>query len=165
VSEIEDCAISVDATYYIQQFLDNPPFHEPLLPALGGLTGIQDHIEKDLDQWLARRITPFFVFDGQPIAGQDDVAVLRGLKAIEKTDRAWDLYFNGQAENAVTAFGANSGTPCCVCRCSFADAHPGAFRAQALYPLLQGILKQRKLHFVVPPYNAAAQVCIYTSLC
>lgn len=34
----------------------------------------------------------------------------------------------------------------------------GAFRIQNLYPLLQSILKDNNLHFLVPPYNASAQV-------
>ena len=108
MSEIEDCAIAVDASYYLQLFLDNSPYHEPLLSALGGLTGIQAHIEKDLDQWAAHRITPLFVFDGQVVVGQDEVSIARGRRANEKTENAWDLYFNNRAEEAVSAFGANS---------------------------------------------------------
>ena len=111
ITEIEDCAIAVDATYYLQQLLESGPSHEPLLPALGGLTGIQMHIETDLSKWEARRITPFFIFDGQSITGQDGVFTSRALKAVEKTDQAWDLYFNGEAESAVSAFGANTGRP------------------------------------------------------
>lgn len=34
----------------------------------------------------------------------------------------------------------------------------GAFRIQNLYPLLKSILKDNDLHFLVPPYNASAQV-------
>ncbi|KAH8887401.1 nuclease-like protein [Thozetella sp. PMI_491] len=145
VSEIEDCAIAVDATYYLQLFLDNSPYHEPLLSALGGLTGIQTHIEADLDQWKAHRIIPLFVFDGQVVAGQDEITVMRGRRANEKTDQAWELYFNGRAEEAVSAFGSNS----------------SSFQPQALYPMLQDILKRRELHFLTPPYNASAQLAYF----
>jgi hypothetical protein len=110
VAEIEDCAIAVDASYYLQLFLDNPPYHEPLLSALGGLTGIQSHIEEDLDQWKAHRIEPLFVFNGQVVTGQDDITTLRGRLANEKTDQAWELYFNGRANEAVAGFGNNSST-------------------------------------------------------
>lgn len=110
ISEIEDCAIAVEARYYLQLFLDTAPFHEPLLPALGGLTGIQKHIETDLDRWKAHRIIPFFIFDGQAITGQDEISLARGRRANDKTDQAWELYFNGRAEDAVSAFGGNSGT-------------------------------------------------------
>ena len=115
MSELEDCAIAVDATYYLQVLLDNSPSHEPLLPALGGLTGIQAHIEADLDSWTASKVTPFFIFDGQTVTGQDEVAVIRGREAIKKTNEAWELYFTGQAENAVAAFGANGGMNCVRC--------------------------------------------------
>lgn len=105
MSEIEDCAIAVDATYYLQLHLDVLPGNEPLLPALGGLTGIQGRIENELDQWKANNVTPFFIFDGQSMAGQDEVAVRRGLEGNVKTDIAWELYFNSRADEAVSAFG------------------------------------------------------------
>ena len=97
ISELEQCAIAVDATYYLGQLLDNPPAQEPLLPALGGLTGIESHINEN------------FVFDGQSVTGQDDLALDRGLKANKKTDHAWALYSQTAAEEAVTTFGANPG--------------------------------------------------------
>jgi hypothetical protein len=110
LNELEDCAIAVDATYYLQLHLDVLPGNEPLLPALGGLTGIQGRIENELDQWKAHRITPFFIFDGQSIAGQDETAVKRGLANCIKTDISWDLYFNGRADEAVSAFGQSTST-------------------------------------------------------
>ncbi|KAJ3564468.1 hypothetical protein NPX13_g7834 [Xylaria arbuscula] len=127
VSVLEDTTIVVDASYYLQLFLANAPYQEPLLPALGGLTGIQCHIENDLDSWKAHKATPFFIFNGQAIAG---------------TDEAWSLYFQSQANEAVSAFGANK----------------GAYQVQNLYPLLQSILDRRGLYFKVAPVNAAAQI-------
>jgi hypothetical protein len=148
LNEIEDCAIAVDAAYYLQLHLDVFPGNEPLLPALGGLTGIQGRLENELDQWKAHKITPFFIFDGQSMAGQDEAAVKRGLANCLKADISWDLYFNGRADEAVTAFGQST----------------SAFPTRALYPLLQTILKQRGLHFLVPPFNAAAQMA-YFEMC
>lgn len=111
VSDLEDCAIAVDATYYLQLFLDTPPSHEPLLSALGGLTGLDSHIRTDLEQWAAHKVIPFFIFDGQSLYGQDQVSVKRGKAANQKTEEAWSLYSKGEAEQAVSAFGANSGKP------------------------------------------------------
>ncbi|KAL2025036.1 hypothetical protein VTK56DRAFT_38 [Thermocarpiscus australiensis] len=148
LSEIEDTAIAVDATYYLQLHLDVLPGNEPLLPALGGLTGIQGRIENELDQWKAHRVTPFFIFDGQSIIGQDEVSVKRGLENNVKTDIAWELYFNSRADEAVAAFGQTI----------------SSFSPRELYPLLQSILKKRGLHFLVPPFNAAAQMA-YFELC
>lgn len=145
LGELTDTAIAVDASYYLSHFLDDPPYHEPLLPALGGLTGIQNHISKDLDQWASNNITPLFVFDGQPVKGQEEIATDKAKNAVDKTNKAWALYFSGQAEQAVQTFGANG----------------GAFRVQALYPLLQDLLRDRGLHFLVPPFNAAAQIAFF----
>ncbi|KAI1853640.1 hypothetical protein JX266_001624 [Neoarthrinium moseri] len=142
VSQLEDTAIAVDASYYLQLFLDIPPTHEPLLPALGGLTGIETHIEADLDSWAQNRTTPFFVFNGQTVVGQDEIAVQRGKAANIKTDEAWNLYFRGEANLAVSTFGQDR----------------KAYPVQNLYPLLQAILKKRNLHFLVPPFNASAQL-------
>ncbi|KAG6029643.1 hypothetical protein E4U41_000296 [Claviceps citrina] len=145
ITELEDCSIAVDATYYLSQLLDTPPAHEPLLSALGGLTGIQTHINQNLDSWEKNNIVPFFVFDGQSMTGQDEVGLNRRIFANKKTDEAWALYSRSEAEQAVTTFGAN----------------PGAYIVQNLYPLLQGILRRRGLHFLVPPYNACAQLAYF----
>ncbi|KAK3685928.1 PIN domain-like protein [Podospora appendiculata] len=142
LSELDDCSIAIDATYYLQNLLDAPPVIEPLIPALGVVAAIQGRLEGELELWKAHRVTPFFVFDGQSVIGQDEIAVERGRDGIKKTDYAWELYFNGEANEAVVAFGSNT----------------GAFRAQELYPVLQALLKARGLHFLVAPFNAAAQV-------
>jgi hypothetical protein len=107
VADLEDHTIAIDATYYIQLQLDAQPL-EPLLSALAGLTGIQKRLEEDLDQWEKHKIRPFFIFDGQPLVGQDEVSTLKSRQANKKTDFAWDLYFNGQANEAVAAFGQNT---------------------------------------------------------
>ncbi|KAF7554040.1 hypothetical protein G7046_g6917 [Stylonectria norvegica] len=145
LSELEHCALGVDATYYLSRFLDTSPGHEPLLSANAGLTGFVDHINEDLDQWQENDITPFFVFDGQSITGQDALTLKRGLDANRTTDEAWSIYANGGAQEAVTRFGQSQ----------------GAFRIQNLYPALQGILKARQLHFLVAPYNASAQLAYF----
>lgn len=109
ISELEDTTITVDASYYLQLFLANAPYQEPLLPALGGLTGVQTHIESDLDSWKANNTTPLFVFNGQSVVGSDEIAIQRGIRAIAGTDEAWSLYFQSQANEAVSAFGSHKG--------------------------------------------------------
>lgn len=109
LSELEDCAIGVDATYWLGSLLDSPSAHEPLLPALGGLTGVEIHINETLDRWDEHRIIPFFIFDGQSLTGQDEVSLKHARLANLKTDEAWRMYSKTQAEEAVTAFGASPG--------------------------------------------------------
>ncbi|KAL1894750.1 hypothetical protein Sste5346_005725 [Sporothrix stenoceras] len=145
VSLLEDTAIAVDATYFIKQMLDHSPSHEPLMCALAGLTGIHMHLENELNQWKAHKVTPLFIFEGLPVIGQDEVTIQSGLQDIQRTNAAWDLYFAGSASEAVAAFGATGST----------------FRPQSLYPLLQRLLRKRKLHFLVTPYNASAQMAYF----
>lgn len=148
LAELDNCAIAIDASYYLGHILDATTAHEPLLSALGGLTGINTHINQNLDLWEKSNIIPFFIFDGQSITGQDEVSLKRGRAANVKTEEAWNLYSQSSAEQAVNTFGAN----------------PGAFRLQNLYPLLQAILKKRNLHFLVAPYNASAQLAYFEML-
>lgn len=108
MSDIQGCSIAVDAAYYLLAQLEAEP-HEPLLPALAGLTGIRASIEADLDQWKANGMVPFFVFDGQPITGEDETTLARSRQANKKTDYAWDLYFSSKAFEAVQAFGQHTG--------------------------------------------------------
>jgi hypothetical protein len=142
---MSDCAIAIDATYYLYQFLETSPYFEPLLTALGGLTGIETHLTADLDKFKEHNVIPFFIFDGQPMVCQAEVAVSRAKAANVETDRAWDLYFATRAEDAVTAFGTNN----------------ASFRIQSLYPLLMRLLRERDLHFLVPPFNASAQMAYF----
>lgn len=73
------------------------------------MTGITTHISENLDLWQKSNITPFFIFDGQSITGQDEVSLKRGRAANAKTDEAWNLYSQSSAEQAVNTFGANPG--------------------------------------------------------
>jgi hypothetical protein len=132
---------------------------------LGGLTGLENHLETDLEQWKANKVTPLFIFDGQNMVGQDEVSVKRGRAANKKTDEAWEMYFAGQAEEAVAAFGSNGGRCLLVLFVMmdpfFSKPLPDAYDPQTLYPLLKRLLKKQGYHFLVPPYNASAQVrCI-----
>ncbi|KAI0470857.1 hypothetical protein GGR56DRAFT_116948 [Xylariaceae sp. FL0804] len=104
ISQFMDETIVVDASYYLQLFLDNAPYQESLLPALGGLTGIQYHIQNDLDSWKEHKVQPFFIFNGQSVVGADEVTVQRGKRAIAGTDEAWTLYFQSEAQRAVATF-------------------------------------------------------------
>ena len=106
---VSDTSIAICATYYLHLFLDNPPYHEPLLSALGGLTGIEAHLSKDIDMFKEHGMIPFFIFDGQNMVGQAETTVKNSRLANQKTDEAWEQYFASRAEDAVASFGANGG--------------------------------------------------------
>src|SRR5690349_14663808 len=93
LQEFENAYIGVEATSYLQNMIDHPPSHEPLLAALGGdpMT-LKSHIQNELDLWKQNNITPIFVFDGQSSKGKDEISLWKAKHALQQTQRAWDLY-------------------------------------------------------------------------
>ena len=106
ISEYRDAPIAVHASYYLQKFLDTPPSAEPLLSAIGGFPlAIRIHINADLDQWQKHGITPRFYFDGQATVGSEEVAMKDAKVSMEKSNAAWQPYYQNQPTEAVIAFG------------------------------------------------------------
>lgn len=103
--------IGIEATHYLKCLLEEPKTAEPLLAALGGEPfSLKAHIEKDLQQYKAHGLRPFFVFEGTKIG--NEVQTMRMAKeALVRTEDAWQAYYNDQAMEAVSAFGS-SGEPC-----------------------------------------------------
>lgn len=160
-SQLKDNVVAVDAAYYLARIVERHP--EPLVPALGAPLVTGKHIEDDLDKWHANSATPFFIFDGCAVKGQDEVSLKTGLEANTGTDGAWELYSRGEAENAVSNFGSSSGMDSVHCSQHWPPSNVlllGAFRPQSLFPLLQNILRRRGLHFLVPPFKAIAQASV-----
>lgn len=148
LQEFENAYIGVEATSYLQNMIDNPPSHEPLLAALGGdpMT-LKSHIQNELDLWKQNNITPIFVFDGQSSKGKDEISLWKAKHALKQTQHAWDLYGENHPETAVKTFGGS-----------------GAIRAQDLYRILQEVLAERDLDFVIAPFSACAQIAYLESL-
>jgi len=108
MSDVSGAAIGVDATAYLQHMIDHPPSHEPLLAALGGdpMT-LKHYLEAELDLWKENKMTPIFVFDGQSVVGQAEVALLKARAGLVQTNKAWDLYGDNRPNDAVKAFGTS----------------------------------------------------------
>lgn len=152
---MKDNTVAVDATYYLSGILPK----EPLVTALGGPLAAEKTIKDDLDKWKANSTTPFFIFDGCPVKGEDDLAVKVGREANAGAESAWNLYSSGEAVSAVQGFGKYTGKlPSALHSILAADDGLGAYQLQSLYPLLQSMLRKRNLHFLVPPFKAVAQV-------
>ncbi|KAK2602998.1 hypothetical protein N8I77_009489 [Diaporthe amygdali] len=145
-SQLKGNIVAVDATYYLRLLLERS--HEPLIPAVGGPLALEDCIEVDLDKWKANECDPLFIFDGCPVKGQDELSLDLGRTANNGTNAAWELYNNAQAQPAVETFGL----------------HSGAYRLESFYPTLQGILRRRGLHFLVPPFKAVAQIAYFSKV-
>lgn len=71
---------------------------------------IEKGIEDELDCWRDNDISPFFIFDGCPVKGEDKVSISTGREAHAGTDEAWASYAAGDAKIAVAAFGKNPST-------------------------------------------------------
>ncbi|KFY38709.1 hypothetical protein V494_04251 [Pseudogymnoascus sp. VKM F-4513 (FW-928)] len=147
IAEYKDAPIAVHASYYLQKFLDTPPSAEPLLSAIGGFPlAIRIHINADLDQWQNHGITPRFYFDGQATVGSEEVAMKDAKVSMEKSNAAWQPYYQNQPTEAVIAFGKT-----------------GSVKANHLQRYFQQILIERGLTFEVAPYSACAQMAYVDS--
>jgi len=111
-ADMENAKIGVEATAYLQHMIEEPPAHEPLLAALGGEPiALKQHIERELDNWEANKMSPLFVFEGQSTVGSDEVALSHAAEALVKTRRAWDLYSDNEPSEAVKTFGGSREYP------------------------------------------------------
>lgn len=141
-SEFQNARLGVEATFYLKRMIEEAPAHEPLLAALGGSPiALRQHIEEDLDRWKQNGMSPLFVFDGQSVVGKDSMALRSARSALGKTQNAWELYADNHPSDAVKTFGSS-----------------GATQVEDLYPILQDVLSERDLEFVVAPFSACAQV-------
>jgi XPG N-terminal domain len=64
LSVLSDSRLGIDASYYLQLLMDNPPSREPLLAAGGLPLALTQRIESDLRALEKLRIKPVFVFPG-----------------------------------------------------------------------------------------------------
>ncbi len=107
-ADFEDAIVGVEATAYLQQMIEEPPAHEPLLAALGGdPIGLKYHIGNELDRWNDNKMKPLFVFEGQSVVGKDDMALQNAKHALKRTESAWQKYAENRPEEAVKTFGSS----------------------------------------------------------
>jgi hypothetical protein len=108
LSALKDAVLGIEAAYYLGRLLNNPPSKEPLLSALGGFPfALKTYIESDLETLKRNGIVPLFVFSGMDLAKKDKPFSNLNDSALANT-RAWELYDQHQAVQAVETFG-NSG--------------------------------------------------------
>ena len=106
----EEMVIGVEATAYLQTIIEENP--EPLLAALGGFPLVlKENIGTELDKWKENNMRPIFIFEGQPIVGQDEMTLRNAKAALDTTQKAWNLYGENKPTEAVTAFGASGMFP------------------------------------------------------
>lgn len=145
LSVLSDSRLGIDASYYLQLLMDNPPSREPLLAATGGLPlALIQRIESDLRALEKLRIKPVFVFPGllpnkrwKPHHHSEHVEACR-----DRRD-AWTRYEQGQEEAATKLFEGRSN-----------------FAQWDLWRMVLRIFKHRNVEFLIAPYLAWAQVCL-----
>jgi hypothetical protein len=123
---MENAVIGVEATSYLKTMSESIPAHEPLLAALGGEPiSLTHYIDEELDRWKEHKMRPLFVFDGQPIVGENEMTLTNAKAALRKTQKAWDLYAENLATEAVKSFGASSTVSLHNCWQSLLTSHRG----------------------------------------
>jgi hypothetical protein len=150
MSTLSGATIGIEASDYLDQ-LDK--FHvpvaahplvvkEPLTPALGGTPfGLKPIFRATIAAWRAQGITPLFVFSGLNV-GKSDTALAEALRNTQTHSDAWALYDKNDPSNAVDTFRKST-----------------AVAPESLFRLLQTILREEGVEFIVAPYGAPAQVC------
>jgi hypothetical protein len=149
MSTLSGATIGIEASDYLDR-LDKfhvPVVHplvvkEPLTPALGGTPfGLKPIFRATIAAWRAQGITPLFVFSGLNV-GKSDTALAEALRNSQTHSDAWALYDKNDPNNAVDTFRKST-----------------AVAPESLFRLLQTILREEGVEFIVAPYGASAQVC------
>lgn len=108
LDEFEGATIGFDAEDYINTLLQRESTREPLLPALGGLPfALTDHIDRDLEEIRSNfQKGPVFVFNGIDLEVHDRRTISKeSQKALRILDDAWNVYNQGNGQQAVDLFG------------------------------------------------------------
>jgi hypothetical protein len=145
LSIISESRLGIDASYYLQNLLDNPVTREPLLAATGGLPlGLIQRIESDLRGLERLHIKPVFVFPGLvPNKRWKPQNYSEINEACRDRRDAWAKYEEGQEEAATKLFEGRS-----------------CFSQWDIWRMVLRIFRHRNVEFIVAPYLAWAQVCL-----
>jgi hypothetical protein len=149
MASLSGAVIGIEAADYLDR-LDRfhvPVIHplvvkEPLTPALGGTPfGLKPIFRATIAAWKAAGITPLFVFSGLDV-GKNDSVLAEALRNSQLHSEAWALYDKNDPNRAVETFRKST-----------------AVAPEELFRLLQTILREEGVEFIVAPYGAPAQVC------
>lgn len=143
LSVLSDSRLGIDASYYLQLLIDNPPSREPLLAATGGLPlALTQRIETDLRILEKFRIKPVFVFPGLiPNRKLKPHHHLEYSEACRDRQAAWEKYESGLEEASTKLFAGRSG-----------------FAQWDLWRMILRIFRHRNVEFIIAPYVAWPQV-------
>lgn len=139
LSDLSGATIGIDASSYLSFLLTS--YDEPLLTVLGGLPlAFRHHISIHLEFLRQNGITPIFIFNGLDI-GRKYTPFKTSDETTKSISEGWDLYVKGLGQEAVKKFGQSK------------HAKPEQYNR-----LLQSILHEKNIDFIVAPYDSAAQL-------
>ena len=139
LSDLRGATVGIDASFYLSFLLTS--YDEPLLTVLGGLPlAFRHHISIHLEFLRQNDITPVFVFNGLDI-GRNYTPFKTSDETTKSISEGWDLYVKGLGQEAVKKFGQSK------------HAKPEQYSR-----LLQSILHEKNIDFIVAPYDSAAQL-------
>ncbi|KAI0796178.1 PIN domain-like protein [Abortiporus biennis] len=146
LSVLSDSRLGIDASYYLNQLIENPPSKEPLLAATGGLPlALTQRIESDLRALEKLHIKPVFVFPGlipnRRWKQQHQQQQFEQNEAMRDRREAWTKYEQGQEDAATKLFETRSG-----------------LQQWDLWKMVLRIFRHRNVEFIVAPYVAWAQL-------
>ncbi|KAJ9639024.1 hypothetical protein H2204_003932 [Knufia peltigerae] len=134
---LKDAVIGVDASYYLDLRVNNEV--EPLKHALGGLPfTLKKAIEDDISLLRQHGVTLVFIFDGLDYVNKSAPDSLSG-ESRRAQEEAWHEYLSGNSKGTVSHF----------CKAKYP--------IDVMTRMLQKILVENKIEFMVAPYSATAQ--------
>jgi hypothetical protein len=163
---LRGAVIAIEAADYISKILTIPYAKEPLLAALGGQPfSLKRELLLDIENLAKYAITPIFVFPGLH-AGQNEKPFRSSEALAMNSERAWNSYERHDPEGAVAQFGepftqqrvysaligaSNGGDEAPVC-------------AEDIFRVMQNVLHEAEVTFMVAPYSAWAQLAYMIKL-
>lgn len=140
---LKDAVIGVNASYYLDLRINNEV--EPLKHALGGLPfTLKKAIEDDISLLRQHGVTLVFIFDGLDYVNKSAPDSQSG-ESRRAQEEAWHEYLSGNSKGTVSHF----------CKAKY--------QIDFMTRMLQKILVENKIEFMVAPYSATAQVSSNTS--
>ncbi|KAK6381369.1 hypothetical protein LTS17_004426 [Exophiala oligosperma] len=141
---LKDAVIGVDASYYLDLRVNNEV--EPLKHALGGLPfTLKKAIEDDISLLRQHGVTLVFIFDGLDYVNKSAPDSLSG-ESRRAQEEAWHEYLSGNSKGTVSHF----------CKAKYP--------IDVMTRMLQKILVENKIEFMVAPYSATAQLAYLLKL-
>lgn len=142
-ADLSGTVLGIEASFYISYLLDTTrKIHEGLLCAVGGIgNGFAHHFNIHLDILQHYDITPIFIFNGLE-TGKRYEPFKESRETARAVSEGWETYHKTDtAQEAVTSFGKS-----------------GWAKPEMFYRLLQTVLVERGIEYIVAPYDSAAQL-------